>query len=660
MKTKIYNLLFAVCVLAGFASCVDNDDDVSQNFYESTKMTAAQFLDANEDRLGEFIQLLKRTPYYSMLSMYGNYTVFAPTNEAMDAYLRQCGYQSVDDIPTAICDTLARTHLVDGIKAYFTTEVGEGTLDEPNMADSKITLRLDSDQVNNNALLYYVNKTSLMVEYDDSVTNGVVHIVNRFIERSNEMLPDIIGRDSTLQLFYQALKVTGMADSLMLNEDESYVWGNDDKTKDSLYNGIMIKSQTLNDAYTRSKWPEHRYFKYTAFVEPDSVFHAHNIFSIADLEAYAKQVYDASYPEDAGLYDNNPKHRKNPLNRFVSYHLLDRGLIYDQIIMTKKWIETHWDCSKLDPDEYLETMCPNTIMRFAYPDVKEMFINRKGVGYKKVQIPGVKILSEAESGLVNQDALNGYYYYIDDILVYDKQTREDVLNCRMRIDGNTLSPDFYNCNRRGNPDQGALFGLRSQYIKNWKVMGTDVYIGLHSDEGYFNSFKSNNLTISGNYDVTMKLPPVPVSGTYELRLGYTSGGERDVIQFYIVRNGHAEPCGIPVDQRIYSTDPSIGAVDDLEGADEDSKSFNRAIDKAMRNHGFMKGPSSYGTDLDHPLRKNSWNIRRILTTDYFDANETYYLRCRKVLEDPESYWAFDYIELCPKSVFGSAEGEDDY
>ena len=41
-----------------------------------------------------------------------------------------------------------------------------------------------------------------------------------------------------------------------------------------------------------------------------------------------------------------------------------------------------------------------------------------------------------------------------------------------------------------------------------------------------------------------------------------------------------------------------------------------------------------------------------------DSNKTYHLRFRQVLDDPNRYWSFDYIELCPKSVYGSPEGED--
>ena len=61
---------------------------------------------------------------------------------------------------------------------------------------------------------------------------------------------------------------------------------------------------------------------YTAFVETDSVYAAHGIYNISDLKAYAAKVYDEMYPEDAAIAD--PTDRRNSLNRFVSYHLLDR------------------------------------------------------------------------------------------------------------------------------------------------------------------------------------------------------------------------------------------------------------------------------------------------------------------------------------------------
>ncbi len=630
------------------SSCVDNDDDVPENYYASTKLTAAEFLEENADQFSQFIGILKRTSYFSMLSTYGNYstagllryTLFAPNNEGISRYLQRNGYASIDDIPTETCDTLARTHIIKK-GAFFTTDIGEGALPELNMIDSYIVLSSDSDVANGNKLVYYINKNARMVEINDSVTNGVVHVLNNVITSSSQLLPDKIEEDSTLTLFNQALRVTGMCDSLMRYLDETYSVG-----VDSVNTGVMVRCTSGSAKYTRSFWPEKRYFKYTAFVEPDSVFHAHGIDNLEQLKAYAKKVYDETYPEDAGLYDDNPKDRRNPLNRFVSYHLLPRIGQYNSWVQSGELREHCWVTSISDPEEFYETMCPGTIMRFAGPS-DGLFINRKGVN-KRYTVRGVKVLSPSESGTADQNALNGVYHYLDDILVYSTEVRDKVLNCRIRIDATSLSPDFMNCNGKGRYGEDILTGFKNDYITDWKAT-PETYVGVHSDVGYWNSYCANAVCISGIFDLTIKLPPVP-TGTYEIRLGYTANEERGVVQIYL----NNEPCGIPVDLRVYGPDPTIGWIEDVDDQEE-----NTANDKAMHNREYMKGPDSYHPwDATNTMRATSWNLRRVLTTNYLDSSKTYYLRFRQVLDDPDRYWTFDYLELCPKSVYGSPEGED--
>ena len=623
-----------------FFSCVDNDDDVPMNYYSSTKVTAAGFLLDHQDQFSEFIGILKRTPYFSMLSTYGEYTLFAPNNEAIGKYLNKMGYGNIDAIPTTSCDTLARTHIIKK-GAFFTTDISEGALPELNMDDAYIVLSSDSDVQNHNALIYYINKNARILEWDDSVTNGVVHVLNNVITSSSLLLADKIAEDSTLTLFSEALQLTGMADSLVKYIDETYSCG-----EDSVNTGVMVRCTSGSALYTRSFWPEKRYFKYTAFVEPDSVYHAKGINNIEDLKAYAKKVYDQTYPEDAGLYDDDLRHRKNPLNRFVSYHLLPRIGQYNSWVMSGDLREHCWYTSLSDPEEFYETMCPGTMMRFAGPPAG-LFINRKGL-QNRFTVRGVKVLSPSESGIVDQNALNGVYHYLDDILAYTPQVRDEVLNCRIRIDATVLSPDFMNCNGRGRYGEDILTGFKNKFITDWNV-SDETYVGVHSDVGYWNSYCANAVCISGVFDVAFKLLPVP-SGTYEIRLGYTVGDERGVVQVYL----NNEPCGIPVDLRVYGPDPTIGWTEDTDDEEE-----NIANDKAMHNRGYMKGMDSYRPwDADNPLRGNNWNLRRVLATKYLDSEKTYYLRFRQVLDDPDRYWSFDYIELCPKSIYGSPEGED--
>ncbi len=646
---------FLACCLVGcavclFTACVDNDDDVPENYYASTKLTAAEFLEERPELFSDFIGILKRTPYFSMLSTYGTYssagllqyTLFAPTNEGIERYLKKMGYSSIDQIPTETCDTLARTHIIKK-GAFFTTDIGEGALPELNMDDAYIVLSSDSDVTNNNKLVYYINKNSRVVERDDSVTNGVVHVINNTIASSSLLLADKIDEDPALTLFSQALKLTGMADSLTKYIDETYACEDD-----SVYTGTMERCTSGSALYTRTFWVGKRYFKYTAFVEPDSVFHRYGINNMDDLKAYAKKVYDETYPEDAGLYDDNPKHRKNPLNRFVSYHLLPRVGQYNSWVVSGD-VRNCLDITLIDPEEYYETMCPGTIMRFAGPPAG-LFINRRGVQNRSergVFIKGVKVLSPSESGSTEQNALNGVYHYLDDILAYTTQVRDVVLNRRIRIDATVLSPDFMNCNGRGRYGEDILTGFKQGYISDWNI-SKETFVGVHSDVTYWHSYQANAVCVSGVFDVTFKLPPVP-SGTYEVRLGYTPGEERGVIQVYLEN----EPCGIPIDLRVWGGDPSIGAVADTEDEEE-----NRANDKAMHNRGYMKSMDCWHPGAGDDTMRSLSPLRRILATRYLDSNKTYHLRFRQVLDDPDRYWSFDYIELCPKSVYGSPEGED--
>jgi uncharacterized surface protein with fasciclin (FAS1) repeats len=617
--------------------------------YQAEKMTAAEFLSDNQERVGSFVTILQRSGYYGMLSTYGNFTVFAPNNEAIEKYMASNSYKSIEDIPEAVCDTLVRTHIIK-TKAWFTTEVSEGDLGM-NMAETSITLSINTDAENNNAVVHFANKVARMVEFDDSVSNGVVHIVNNIIPRTSDKLPDVIAADSTLTIFSQALFLTGMADSLMAYVDKDYPeWGADKASQDSAYTyNLSLKCKA--EGADPIQWVQKRYFKFTAFVEPDAVYQKHGINNIDDLIAHAKKVYDAVYPADAGKYDDDFKSRKNPLNRFISYHLLDRKLLFDEVIMRRDCLK-HWDTDLCDPEEFYETMCPGTLMRFCYPNEK-LYINRKGLK-NNAEVEGVRVLKPSESGLSLQDCPNGIYHYLEDILEYSTEVRDVVLNCRIRFDSTVLSPDFINSDRPGY-DVNQLRGYRLDYIKNWKVMGEKAVIGLHGEGPWWQHYKSNGVTVSGIFDLTIKLPPVP-SGTYEIRTGYTANAERGVVQFYL----NNVPCGIPADLRIMGSDPSIGWVADVTGETAEARNANKAIDKAMHNRGYMKGMDCYwqGAAKENALRNLVNNLRYVLTTQYLDENETYYLRCRQVLKDPTCYWSFDYLELCPKSVYGSPEGED--
>ncbi len=639
-----------------FFSCVDNDDDVPENMYTAQKMTAGAFLETNQDRFSEFTALLKRTPYFSLMTTYGRYTLFAPTNDAMTQYIQNNGYGSVAGIPQNICDSLARTHIIRK-GAFFTSDVPEGNVGL-NMLDQYITWSSDSDVTNGNRLIYYVNKNSRMTEFNDSVTNGVVHIVDRVLSSSTDFLPEKMREDTTITLFCEALRLTHLDDSLHEYMDEHYSIG-----VDSVTLGTQERCLNNGNPYMTCLWVSNRYFKFTAFVEPDSVYHRNGINNIEDLKAYAKRIYDATYPEDAGLYDHDFTHRKNPLNRFVSYHLLNRIIMYNDLVGNELTSQC-WKSSVADPEEFYETMCPGTLVRLAMPSGSDqgVFINRRGLMARLYddQSRGVKVLAPSESGKTDQQALNGFYHYIDDILTFNTHTRDVIFNCRMRFHPSTLSRDFMNCDGRNHKDDigNSLRGFKKGFTDGWQ-MSDESFVGVTGNDIWWASFMGGVVVISGRFDVTLRLPCVPKKGTYEIRIGYTPNEERGVIQAYL----NNVPCGIPVDMRIYPTDPEIGFISDGSEGAQTAEEI-KMQDKALHNRGFMKAMDVWyqgGTgNTGGCLRNNNISTRRVLATESLDPDKVYYLRLRQVLDNPENYCNFNYLEICPKSVYGSPEGEDQH
>ena len=132
-------LAMGCCLLtmgAVFSSCSDDDSDAPLTFYSSVRLTAADFIEADDARFSDFKAILEKGNYLGMLKTYGHYTVFAPTNEAIQQYLTENGYSSLDDLTKELCDTLSRTHIVSD-KAYFTTDMG-GEVSPVNMNDNYI------------------------------------------------------------------------------------------------------------------------------------------------------------------------------------------------------------------------------------------------------------------------------------------------------------------------------------------------------------------------------------------------------------------------------------------------------------------------------------------------------------------------------------------
>ena len=358
-------------------------------YYTFTGETIADFLSNRESYFSSFIEVLKRAGLWGEMRTYGQYTCMAPTNEAIELFLEERNLSSISDLTVKECDTIARTHLI--ADAFYLADIVEGALPFPNMLDRYLIYTCDSTETaeGDNKVIYKINRSAIFLERDDTLQNGVMHIVDRVIQPSNSFLPDVMKEDSTISIFYQALIATGLNDSLVKHIDPKYIEPGEDSCTTGYFREVTSSGERENKI-----WPAKRYFKYTAFVEPDRVYRSHGINNLEDLAAYAKQIYDQSYPNDASLYDDDYTNRKNPLNRFISYHILQFGLNYNDMNITDPQIVSN--CIKpaeIDMEDFYETLAPHTIMRISTPHYRGNtfpFINRKGPA-KAVQVRGAQV-----------------------------------------------------------------------------------------------------------------------------------------------------------------------------------------------------------------------------------------------------------------------------
>lgn len=686
---KYTNLLILAVALSCVMALISCDDDPDEEYLYVLKTEYASDFIKNREKFSEFAEIVQRANMMDLLGTYGSYTVFAPTNDAIDEYLHGRGLTDVSQLSKEDCDTITFTHIIE--QEYFTTDYNDGTYPVMNMLDRPLTITCDSDTLSvpgEVRLAVYINKTSRMLQMDDSVKNGVVHTMNKVIGTNNFMLPDIIGQDKEATLFYDALIITHMADSLQKYVDESYTVGNDsvDWTNDRLV--VHTGNEYDNVAYM-----EHRYYKFTAFVPTNKVLsEKYGVTDIEGLKKLAKECYDPVYPEDADISD--PTDRRNSLNRFISYHLLPfQGTYYrltavdgpNSVLASALFFRRIWDISC-----WYETMMPYSIMKFSFPSGSDagLYINRRGIqsrpdqrGYK---IRGTLVIPASESK-VDQASLNGVYHYIDDILSYgvhpglNVKTQDDVMSERMRIDCSALSPDFMTSGARGhntkinNSTNPGLYGQQS--FSTQAATNPNTCLGfkagsaknfyftdathVHIRPRYlpFASYEGDEIVVKGRYDLTVKLPPVP-EGDWEVRFLTCIGlPSRGIVQFFIDNI----PQGIPFDMRPSGNSANIGYRSDEALGDEDQI---RAFDKQFRYRGWMKGPKSSGfstnnTSITTIFRNYPENLRKIIGIFHSDGKSDHYLRMQQKMESENNECSFDMIELVPSTVYNNPDIAED-
>ena len=693
---KYLRLMIGLTGLIGLMGCNPEPDE--SDLFTATGETAADYIKRKAE-LSSFDYILNKVGLDRNLSAYGEYTCFIPTNDAVEAYIHQLyndaeaaiphngmTEESLKGLTDSLCNDIAKYHLASGVTTTIDLGGGSGSI------STMLRIPVTSDGTTGKIVL---NKVATIIEPDSVVTNGVVHVIDSVIPRNTRLLPEELDRLSEFSIFNEALKRTGLADSVRKTK------------KNATYTITDSKDTNGSELYH----PEECKIMYTIFAEPDEVMKANGIYSFDDLVNYANNVYgDAAewydYLTETGnsvSKGDDYTNRFNALNMFVAYHILYAGMPEDELVYERssKWQKAQtWNyVNDAQPFDYYETMLPNTIMKIWQPQPmlsrKSLFINRYlafntltdelgtmgSEALHQVIREGVKINRSSDKAAYVQNwniqTFNGYIHSIQGMLVYDAQVPKGVLHERLRFDTTTYLVEFINNGIRmsTNAEMVALNGGGSGARVAFPLNYFDNVVSYTSEnrfrynvKGAYNAWQSDTFQGWGDYDLAIKLPPVP-TGDYEFRIFYTPMSHGGMMQFYMGSNSSLQSMmalDIPLDVRIPIDDPRIGSTHFYEEDD-----LGVATDAALRNRGYMRGLFSYvdhpeygdGNSTDHNMRSDARNasLRKIMGRMKLRQSDEHWFRIKNVINDETDLkWQFDYIEFVPLDVVDNDTYSEDW
>lgn len=669
------------------ASCKEDIDE--GNLYTFKGETVESYLANRPDSFSNFNYILKRAGMDKILSAYGTYTCFAPTNEAVTAYIDSLyddtsakvehngmTERSLEGLSDSLCNDIAKFHLASSEVMAINMQNG---MTIRTMLGRDLNTSIDS--VSGQTL---VNAYSLITKMDHEVENGVVHVIDNVIRRSNRLVSGEMSQHPELfSIWKAAIDLTGLEDSLSAIE-----------------RNVTVPS---NAATYKFYCPEKAVLGYTIFAETDEVLKENGINDLQDLIAYANSIYEHSADAGSGWYDyyrdkgvrvstgDDYQSPYNCLNMFLRYHVVKCRVPYSKLVTSYN------EVNSVPLYDYFETMLPMTMiktLRSAKAGAGKIFLNRyeanntmtdqvAGLGSESMhQVvnghSGIEVLKN------NIQALNGYIHPINGMLTYEDWVPKGVLNERIRMDFCALIPEMMSASLRcptyeevkalNNGVSGKDGNLSGDYVRiptDFSPEHLMLYNGentrllyLPAAVNWFN-YEGDEFNGKGTYDVAFRLPPVPTDGVYEIRLGLSTNNNRGMYQFYLGEGTNnrtkMEALDIPVDERIAIVQNQDGTPDVTTGWCLYTLLEDMGVesDKSMRNLGWMRGPLYFTTKAGTtPMRALTNNVRRIVTRHELKQGDNW-LRIKSVLEGDQWQPYLDYIEIVPAYIYNNSRYLED-
>ncbi|MFT5891670.1 MAG: transforming growth factor-beta-induced protein [Dokdonia sp.] len=173
MRNKIHTtkIIFLMITAIGIISCTDSDDN--DNIIDNTPSNTILDLVINDANYSSFLAALNQTGVNATIAGSGDFTVFAPTNTAFEAFL---GGTAIEDIDNAILTQLVLNHIIN--TELFAADLTTGyqkTIATEDATNANIDMYIDTS----NGVI--INSQSTVIAANIEADNGVLHEVDMVI-----------------------------------------------------------------------------------------------------------------------------------------------------------------------------------------------------------------------------------------------------------------------------------------------------------------------------------------------------------------------------------------------------------------------------------------------------------------------------------------------
>lgn len=478
----------------------------------------------------------------------------------------------------------------------------------------------------------------------------------------------IQNQEKGLLVAARLIEACGLCDTLDLQEDEKYKFA---------YNAGIIPSEINDNMFYEKKFfaPQERKYGYTLFAETD------DFWSREGIDPTAPELLEqvTSWIVSNGLYNRNDmlktdkdyKNEDHVLYQWVTYHILPVRIHQDRLVHHINEYGYNLDAPDsltIPVTEYYVTMGKRRLLR-TYESAKSggVYLNRFPKEDKGRNGTGNEIYCSPENEGIYIDkakaipcSSSAMIYPIDKVLAFTEQVADQLGSIRLRFDVASLFPELTNSNVRlknstNNQDMNVYIPsgdypfLSDISFKNDCIMIYQTGWKLGWKNLYGDEFQ-----IAGNFDIILRLPPVPRRGTYELRYKNLHTGNRPLVQIYFgTEKENLPPAGMPINlSKGFDNEKQYGWE-----ADGSNDLYNQQVDNELYYNGVMKGAKSIGSGNTERDDRNS--MRVVLARQNMDPDKTYYVRIRSLLDTRYKPLYLDYFELCPKEVYDNSENPED-